>query len=389
MAAQQEPQRVTVRVPLPQKFDTGSASLETAWRKFKRAWDTYEEASRLNTQDNKYRAAVFKSCLSDAAQDVFEGLPFEQADDKDDITKIVPLFEQYCQGETCEVYETYKFHQRKQEKGETIDAYVSVLRQLASSCNFRDFAERMLRDQVVSGLSDDAVRQKLLQEKELTLRKCIELCRVQEASAAQARSMAGDAEVQQVSGGRRNKGPPSKKGKPKQNSYAGDRECMYCGKGHKQGKQHCPAYGQTCKKCSKKNHFARKCKQRDKHVHGISDEDECDDDDDTVLTVYDVDLEHVLQTQDDDGNLARSVHAKMLVGQNVSETFQLDSGATINSISVDTYKKVTGDTQLTDLSESTKRLLLYDKSTVRPVGERILPVRNPKNIKGIQGHPCF
>jgi hypothetical protein len=83
---------ITVKVPLPQKLDTSAQGLEATWRKFKRSWDTYELASRLDTQDLKYRAAVFKTCLSDAARDVFEGLPFAADGDKDDITKIIPLF---------------------------------------------------------------------------------------------------------------------------------------------------------------------------------------------------------------------------------------------------------------------------------------------------------
>ena len=81
--------QVTVRVPLPQKFDTSVQGLEAAWRKFRRQWDNYEVASRLATQDTAYRAAVFKTCLSDAAQDVCEGLPYENAADKNKIEKIL------------------------------------------------------------------------------------------------------------------------------------------------------------------------------------------------------------------------------------------------------------------------------------------------------------
>ena len=34
--------------------------------------------------------------------------------------------------------------------------------------------------------------------------------------------------------------------------------CKYCGKNHKP--RECPAFGRICKKCHKKNHFAKVCK---------------------------------------------------------------------------------------------------------------------------------
>ena len=371
--------QVTVRVPLPQKFDTSVQGLEAAWRKFRRQWDNYEVASRLATQDTAYRAAVFKTCLSDAAQDVCEGLPYENAADKNKIEKILTLFTTYCQGETCEVYETYKFRQRRQQQGETVDAYVGALRQLASSCEFKTFTDRMLRDQLVFGLVDDSVRQKLLQEKNLDLAKCIELCRVHEASALHAKSMATTAELHQFNG----KGP--KKGHRQGYRSSGDSQgtpkdfvCKYCGKSHKKGKQHCKAYGQLCKNCGKKNHFASQCmmkKSRDRSVHEIGDNYEDDDDyaydDDSVLSMH-VDHDQVCSE-------SKAVYAKMLVGLDKFKViFQLDSGASVNTMSVQTYKTITGDRDLKDLPQTNTRLRLYDKTAVQPVGERILPVFNPK-----------
>ena len=47
-------------------------------------------------------------------------------------------------------------------------------------------------------------------------------------------------------------------------------------------------------------------------------------------------------------------------------------------MSVQTYKTVTGDNDLTDLPQTNTRLRLYDKTAVQPVGERILLVYNPK-----------
>jgi hypothetical protein len=115
--------QITVNVPLPSKFDADVPNVEGAWKKFERSWSTYEVASRLSTQDDAYRAAVFTSCLSDASLDVLDSFKLTDAEKKN-ITVLRNKFREYCVGETCEVSETYKFHQRKQTPGETIDTYV-------------------------------------------------------------------------------------------------------------------------------------------------------------------------------------------------------------------------------------------------------------------------
>ena len=77
-------------------------------------------------------------------------------------------------------------------------------------------------------------------------------------------------------------------------------------------------------------------------------------------------------------DVENSVHAKMIVND-VEVVFQLDSGATINSMSLSLYKKVTGDHTLEKIKPCIKTLVMYDKSTIKPVGEITLQVINPKN----------
>ena len=94
-------------------------------------------------------------------------------------------FEDFCVGETHEAYEMYKFHLRRQELSETIEAYISSLHQLAKNCNFGVLEDRMIRDQVVIGIREDAVREKLLEDKKLDLAKCLELGRAYKTSRQQ------------------------------------------------------------------------------------------------------------------------------------------------------------------------------------------------------------
>ena len=46
----------------------------------------------------------------------------------------------------------------------------------------------------------------------------------------------------------------------------GSSQCMYCGRLSHKEKSECPASGQTCKKCVKKDYFARVCRSEERSV---------------------------------------------------------------------------------------------------------------------------
>ena len=106
------------------------------WKKFKRQFQNYRVASRLDKEPNDFQSAVFLATVGEDAMDIFDGFKFEQEADMQDLGEIMEKFEDFCVGETHEAYESYKFHLRRQEPSETIEAYISSLRQLAKNCNF-------------------------------------------------------------------------------------------------------------------------------------------------------------------------------------------------------------------------------------------------------------
>ena len=94
-------------------------------------------------------------------------------------------FEELCVGKTNETFERYKFNIRNQETGESIDMYVTELRKLAKTCNYGALEESLIRDIVLLGVPDVAVRKRLLQEPDLTLSKAIEVVQAHEATQRQ------------------------------------------------------------------------------------------------------------------------------------------------------------------------------------------------------------
>ena len=143
------------------------------------------------------------------------------------------MWENHCLGKTNIVYERYKFNNRSQEQPEAIDKYVTALRALAETFEFGALKYNLIRDRIVCGVHDNGVGRKLLQESELTLFKCVDICRANEATTAQLKNMAASQTpeqeanaVNQKEGSRKPKSP-KEKGKGSEDQLSA--ECKCCG----------------------------------------------------------------------------------------------------------------------------------------------------------------
>ena len=145
-------------------------------------------------------------------------------------------------------YERYKFNNRNQDLNESIDTYASALRALASTCDFGELKDQLIRDRIVCGMQNNAVRRKLLQEPKLTLGRCLDVCRAAEATSAQIKAMAGQAtpssdEVNLLRKGKRGSVPVKKPTKGSTIKHDLISDCKFCGHQHEKHKEKCYAYG--------------------------------------------------------------------------------------------------------------------------------------------------
>ena len=54
-------------------------------------------------------------------------------------------------------------------------------------------------------------------------------------------------------------------------------KCKFCGQEHKFQEELCPAYGRTCKKCKRMNHFAIMCSARSENLKVTDTNDDFDE----------------------------------------------------------------------------------------------------------------
>ncbi|KAJ8358132.1 hypothetical protein AAFF_G00031380 [Aldrovandia affinis] len=102
---------------------------------------------------------------------------------------ILDELEKYFKPAKNTIYERYVFGSCKQEEGESIDNFVTRLRERAATCDYGQLKDEMIRDKIVLGVANESIRRRLLREKGLTLITAIEMCRAAEQTDIEWRAM--------------------------------------------------------------------------------------------------------------------------------------------------------------------------------------------------------
>lgn len=97
-------------------------------------------------------------------------------------TEIVATLGAFFDPEPLEMVEVWKFRTRNQKEGETVKEFVMELQRDAKFCKFGDYLKKELRNQLVFGLRSKRTRSRLIEEKDLTFEKALEIALSMEAS---------------------------------------------------------------------------------------------------------------------------------------------------------------------------------------------------------------
>ena len=133
----------------PISLDTKTTPAE-GWKLWKQMWNNYSIITKLADQNKQYQTALFLHAVGPDALTIHNGFQFAPTEDKDDVDTVIAKFDQHFIGQINETYERYFFNKRDQEPGETIDSYITLLRNSAKSCNFCEcLHDSLLRDRIV------------------------------------------------------------------------------------------------------------------------------------------------------------------------------------------------------------------------------------------------
>ena len=141
------------------------------WSAWKTRWQSYALITKLADEEKKFQAAVLVQCFDEPTITLADALPYEDEDHKVDVDKILELLEKHFIGEVNEIFESFQFCTRQQREGESMSTFIAEVRRLAASCGFASLHDRMIRDRIVCGIRDNALRRSFSQLRDVIHRK--------------------------------------------------------------------------------------------------------------------------------------------------------------------------------------------------------------------------
>ena len=335
------------------------------WRRFKQQFDIYITASGSEKKGDEVKIAILLNFAGEDDIEVFNTFQFAEGD-KNKLDKVLEKFEQYCNPRKNVVFERHQFWQTTQKDSETVDQFVTRLKNKVKSCEYPPPVDDMLRDKFVFSIRDLQVKERLLREEKLTLEKAISMARSSEASKEQIKVMGPKEQnienptVNEIraGGGDRQKKNPSRRPRPGSGSQKG--KCTFCGSSHSWGC--CPAFGKICDYCKKKDHFANVCRKRlrdfgGKTVHAVTESEGSDNEAD--LLTFAVESNDECPSQDE-------WHVSLKIAD-TNLTFKIDSGADCNVISKSLLDRLPVDPKQSRHCKA--KLKVYDGRRITPSGK--------------------
>ena len=133
---------------------------------------------------------MFKHTIGDEALKVIKMFSYTEDEDLNDWCVVMTKMEKHCIGEVNEIYERYCFNKRDKLPAESVDCFVAELKTLAKTSNFCEcLRDSLIRDRIVLGIKDEQTTKKLLRIRDLTLNRCIHICRSEEIMALHMKSL--------------------------------------------------------------------------------------------------------------------------------------------------------------------------------------------------------
>eukprot|EP00112_Aurelia_sp_Birch-Aquarium-sp1_P017827 Seg4172.1 transcript_id=Seg4172.1/GoldUCD/mRNA.D3Y31 product="hypothetical protein" protein_id=Seg4172.1/GoldUCD/D3Y31 len=132
-------------------------------------------ATESDAKSDKVQTSILLTCIGQKGRDVYNTFTFETADDKLKLKPVLEKFTEYCQPRKNITFLRYKFFSCRQKDGQLFDDFVTDLKKLSAECEFSELNYSLVRDMIIVGCSDNRLRERLLREDTLELKRAVHI----------------------------------------------------------------------------------------------------------------------------------------------------------------------------------------------------------------------
>nr|XP_023665577.1 uncharacterized protein K02A2.6-like [Paramormyrops kingsleyae] len=318
----------------PDSFNFGRPAEWPSWRQ---RFSRYRVATKLSKEDKEVQVSTLIYAMGIEAENIFKSFTFAEGENAEDYETVLGKFEEYFMPKRNVIHERACFHQRVQNPGENAECYIRALYELSEYCEFGVSRNEHIRDRLVVGIRDKDLSRRMQLMTALTLETAAQMTRQAEDVAKQISQQEGQpvSSLQEVTSRQSlkaaNRPWMREKNKRSSENRKEDTVCGRCGKTRHLDFRKCPAVGTECKKCRKKGHWARMCKT--KTVRQVTVKEESEE------SFY-------LGAVSNKNKLEEGSWTVSLTIGRIPVSFKIDTGADVNVINTETFKRFESSTQL-------------------------------------------
>ena len=140
-----------------------------AWKLWLKQFRFYLTATEKEYKDDKIKTSMLLTCTCQKGREIYKTFTFDSADDEMKIEPILNKFSEYCSPRKNVTILCHKFFMYGQLEGHSFHNFITELKKLSAECELENLQDSFIKDMIVCSTNDNAFRERLLRESDLTL----------------------------------------------------------------------------------------------------------------------------------------------------------------------------------------------------------------------------
>ena len=178
----------------PSPLDVDNKTIRDTWRRWKQQWKDYCIVQDIAEHPLEFQVSLFRIAIGPDAVNVLEAQPTPTEGDNElswnQVDTLIKMMDKFVLGQVNPMFERHLLRQHIQKSGESCETFITDLKTMIRLCEVPDnFSDELIKDQIIHGIRDDALRERLLEIHGLKLTQCIDMCKAAEAASSHIKSM--------------------------------------------------------------------------------------------------------------------------------------------------------------------------------------------------------